>query len=132
MSVDRISNMISSIKNTSMVGKDSLEIPYTTECESIAKVLKKSGFLDDVKVFKKEKSSSKMLHLDLSKEDGVIKISEAKRVSKPGRRIYKGFKDLKPVLQGFGVLVVSTSRGVMDGREAKKKKLGGEVLCEVY
>ena len=132
MSVDRISNMISSIKNTSMVGKDSLEIPYTTECESIAKVLKKSGFLDDVKVFKKEKSSSKMLHLDLSKEDGVIKISEAKRVSKPGRRIYKGFKDLKPVIQGFGVLVVSTSRGVMDGREAKKKKLGGEVLCEVY
>ncbi len=132
MSVDRISNMISSIKNSSMAGRNSLEIPHTLECEAIAKVLKQKGFLDEIKVFKKEKSSSKMLHLGLVKEDGVIKLSEAKRISKPGRRIYKGSKEFKPVLQGFGVLIVSTSRGIMDGQEAKKKKLGGEVLCEVY
>ena len=132
MSVDRISNMISSIKNSSMAGRDSLEIPYTSECESVAKVLKQKGFLEEVKVFKKEKSSTKMISIKLAKDGDNIKLSEAKRISKPGRRIYKGHKELRPVLQGLGVLIVSTSRGIMDGQDAKKKKLGGEILCEVY
>jgi len=132
MSIDRISNMISAIKNSSMADRTHLEVPYTKECESIAKVLKDKGFLDEVKVFKGEKSSMKYLSLDLVKDGEVIKLSEAKVVSKPGRRIYKGYKELNPVLQGLGVMVVSTSRGIMDGREARKKKLGGEVICEVY
>ncbi len=132
MSVDRLSNMISSMKNSSMTGRDVLEVPYTTVCESVAKVLKQKGFIEDTKVFKKEGSSMKILKIQLSKEGEVIKLSEAKRVSKPGRRIYKSAQELKPVLQGLGVLVISTSRGVMDGQEAKKKKLGGEVICEVY
>ena len=132
MSVDRLSNMISSIKNSSMTGKDILEVPYTEICESVAKVLKQKGFIEDIKVFKKEGSSIKMLKIQLSKEGNVIKLSEAKRVSKPGRRIYKSAQELKPVLQGLGVMIVSTSRGVMDAQEAKKKKLGGEVICEVY
>lgn len=132
MSVDRISNMISSIKNGSMATKDFIEVPYSKECEDIAKVLEQTGFLEGVKVFKKEKSFVKMIHLGLAKEDGKIKLTEAKRVSKPGRRIYKGAKELRPVLQGLGVLVISTSRGVMSGNEARKKKLGGEILCEVY
>ena len=132
MSVDRLSNMISSIKNSSMTGKDILEVPYTAICESVARVLKQKGFIEDIKVFKKERSSMKMLKVQLSKEGNVIKLSEAKRVSKPGRRIYKSAQELKPVLQGLGVMVISTSRGVMDAQEAKKKKLGGEVICEVY
>lgn len=132
MSVDRISNMVSAIKNGSMADRDIVEVPYTKECEAIAKVLKEKGFLDDIKVFKKEKSTSKMLSLKLSRDGETIKLSEAKRVSKPGRRIYKGSQELKPVLQGLGVMIISTSRGVMDAREAKKKKLGGEIICEVY
>jgi small subunit ribosomal protein S8 len=132
MSVDRISNMISSLKNCSMAGRDTLEIPYSRECEDIAKVLKQRELIDEIKVFKKEKSNMKMLSIKLTKEDDHIKLSEAKRASKPGRRMYRGYKELKPVLGGIGVLIVSTSRGIMDGQEAKKKKLGGEVICKVY
>ena len=132
MSVDRISNMLSSLKNSSMAGRDTLEIRHSKECEEIARVLKQKGFLEEVKVFKKEKSSIKMIHMELAKEDGKIKLSHVKRISKPGRRIYKGSKELTPVLQGLGVLLVSTSRGIMSGGEAYKKKLGGEVLGEVY
>jgi len=115
-----------------MAGRDTLEIRHSTECEEIAKVLKQKGFLEEVKVFKREKSSIKMIHMELTKEDGKIKLSHVKRISKPGRRIYKGSKELRPVLQGLGVLLVSTSRGIMSGGEAYKKNLGGEVLGEVY
>lgn len=132
MSLDRLSNMISSIKNISMSGRDSLEIPFTFECESVAKVLKDKGFVEEVKTFKKEQSSSKMLKITLAKEGNVIKISEAKRISKPGRRAYIGYRDIKPVLQGLGIMILSTSRGIMDGQEARKKKLGGEIICEIY
>ncbi len=132
MSVDRISNMVSSIKNSAMADRDVLEIPYTRECEDIAKVLKDNKFIEEIKIFKKEKSSSKMLSLKLLREDGKIKLSQTKRVSKPGMRVYKGHEELRPVLQGLGVLIVSTPRGIMDGRVARKKKLGGEIICEVY
>jgi len=132
MSVDRISNMLSTIKNCSMSGRDFVEVRYSRECESIAKVLEEKGFLEGIKVFKKEKSSVKMIHIGLVKENGKAKLTEVKRISKPGRRIYKGGKEMRAVLQGLGVLVVSTSRGIMSGSEARKKKLGGEVLCEVY
>jgi small subunit ribosomal protein S8 len=73
-----------------------------------------------------------MLHISLAKEAGIAKLSQVKIVSKPGRRIYKKFGELRPVLQGLGVLVISTSRGIMSGQEARKKKLGGEVICEVF
>ena len=132
MSLDRLSNMISSIKNISMSGRDSLEIPFTFECESIATVLKEKGFVEEIKTFKKENSSSKMLKITLTKDGDTVKLSEAKRISKPGRRVYIGYREIKPVLQGLGVMILSTSRGVMDAQEARKKKLGGEVICEVY
>ena len=132
MSVDRISNMLSTIKNCSMSGRDFVEVPYSVQCEAIAKVLEDKGFLEGVKIFKKEKSLQKMLHIGLVKEDGKAKLSEVKRISKPGRRIYKGANELRAVLQGLGVVVVSTPRGIMSGTDARKKKLGGEVICEVY
>ena len=115
-----------------MGGRDSLEIPFTSECECVAKVLKDRGFVEEVKTFKKENSSAKMLKITLAKDGNVIKLSEAKRISKPGRRAYIGYREVKPVLQGLGVMILSTSRGVMDAQEARKKKLGGEVICEVY
>lgn len=132
MSMDRTSNMLSSIKNIAMAGRDFIEIRHSKECEAIAKVLEETGFLEGVKTFKQENGMGKMLHIGLVKEDGVAKLSQVKIVSKPGRRIYKKFGELYPVLQGLGVMVISTSRGIMSGREARKKKLGGEVICEVY
>lgn len=132
MSIDRLSNMISSLKNASMAGKFVVEISYTKQCEEVAKVLKAKGFLSEIKLFKPEKTNVKMLHLGLTNDNGVCSFSEAFRISKPGRRIYRGKNELKNVRGIYGVVVVSTSKGIMDSTTAKKKNLGGEVLCEVY
>jgi small subunit ribosomal protein S8 len=105
---------------------------HSKECESVAKVLKDKGFLAEVKVFKPSESNVKMLHLDLAHDKTEYAITDVKRISKPGRRIYRGTSDLHRVEGGFGVAVVSTSKGIMADDMARKKKLGGEVLCEVF
>lgn len=132
MSMDRLSNMLSALKNASMAGRTSVEIMHSKQCEDVAKVLREKGFLESVKVFKPEKTSVKRLHIELAKENGVFNLTETRRVSKPGRRIYKGSDEMGSFKRGFGVMVVSTSKGIMDSSEARKKKLGGEVVCEVY
>ena len=129
--MDRISNMLSAIKNAAMALKKSVEVIHTNECEAIAKLLKEKGFLENVKVFKETGKPYKMLHLELAYQAGSPKISQVSRVSKPGRRIYKGSADIKHVVGGYGFSVVSTSRGLMTDAEARKKKLGGEVICLV-
>ncbi len=132
MSLDRISNMLSSVKNAAMAGNSSIETFYSKECEDIAKVLKKAGYLDDVRVFKEKGKSYKRLRIDLTREGEGFRLTEIKRISKPGRRLYTSSTEIKPVVGGSGVLVVTTSRGIMSGYEAKKKNLGGEVICRVY
>lgn len=132
MSIDRVSNMLSMLKNASMAGNSCIETFHTKEVEGIAKVLAEKGFLSEVKTFKPKGKSFKMLHLDICYDDEICKISDVKRVSKPGHRRYVGADKLKKVAGGYGVQIVSTSRGIMDGEKAKNKKLGGEVLCEVY
>lgn len=126
MNVDRIANMLSTIKNVSMSKGTFVETFYTKECENVAKVLKDAGFLENVKVFKHKGKPFKGLRLDLDKE-----IMEAKRLSKPGRRLYIKSADIKLVKGGRGVLVVSTPKGIMSGKEAKEKNLGGELICLV-
>lgn len=123
--------MLSAIKNASMVGKPFVEIIHTKESEEVAKRLQDVGFLENVKVFKEKGKPHKMLRLDIAYEKGLSKITDIRRISKPGRRVYKPAKDLPAVAGGYGVLVVSTSRGIMTGNEARKKKLGGELICAV-
>ena len=108
-----------------------MEVFHSVECEKVAEILKERGFIENIKVFKKAKSTAKMIHIDLAEEDGVFKLTEGRRISKPGRRIYQGAKELKPKAGKFGVLVVSTPKGIMDSVKARKMHLGGEVLCEV-
>lgn len=131
MSADTVANMLSGIKNASLVSKEFIEIPYSKMNESVAKVLKKSDFISEVKVFKEKGVTHKSLRIDLAYEEGESKIRDIKRVSKSGRRIYLGFEKIKRVKPEFGVIVVSTSKGAMSGEEARKKKLGGEIICEV-
>lgn len=126
--MDLISNMISSIKNASMAGKSSLEVPYTKQAESICKVIKQANLLKEVKSFKKADSTHKGLHIDLNAE----RLSEIKRISTPGKRVYESADNLGRFLKRGGVAVISTSRGIMSAQEAKKKKLGGEVICIAY
>ncbi|OGC47255.1 30S ribosomal protein S8 [candidate division WWE3 bacterium RIFCSPHIGHO2_01_FULL_42_13] len=132
MVMDTISNMLSSIKNASAVGKEFVELPYTKVNEAILEVLKKADFVAEAKVFKEKESSHKSLHIDLLYDDlGAPKIRKAGRISKPGRRIFKGYTELKRFVPGTGVWVVSTPRGILSSNEAKSKKLGGEIICEV-
>lgn len=132
MSVDTIANMLSTIKNAVMVRKDSVEFPYSQQKESILKVLESRGFISKVKVFSFQDRPFKGLHVDLSYTDDIPVINDLRRVSKPGSRIYKNFSDIKRSRGGYGVFVISTSRGIMSSEEAKKKKLGGEIICEVW
>ena len=126
--MDTISNMLSAIKNACMAGKKSLEVPYSKESEAVAKILQESGYLESVKSFKEKGKAFKKLNLTLQYDDDLPRISDVKRISKPGRRVYSGAGLLR---RPHGVLVVSTSRGIMNGMDARKKKLGGEVICEV-
>lgn len=132
MSTDVISNLLSSIRNASMVGKDYLEVPHSNNSEAVAKVLEEAKFLSKVKVFKEKGSVGKSLRLDLIyNEDGDPAISGIRRISKPGRRLYSKSNLLRRIDSKYGVLVVSTPSGVMSGEEARKRKLGGELICEV-
>lgn len=130
--MDPIADMLSTIKNAQMVGKARVELPYSKMKEVLARLLEEEKYLSGVAIFKPQGSSFKMLSLDLKYFDGSPFISHIKRISKPGKRVYAGKAGLPRVLGGRGVVVVSTSRGLMSAKEASKKDLGGEVICEVW
>jgi len=133
MSIDRISNMVSAIKNAALARKESVIIPHTALCSEVAKVLFETGFLSEVKTYKEKGQSYKMLRLDIAyNQDGSAKLTDIRRVSKPGKRVYTGSSLLGGVAGGHGVAVVSTSRGVTTGLDAKNRKLGGEVILKAW
>jgi small subunit ribosomal protein S8 len=130
MSIDTIANATSILKNASMAGKSEVELPYSRIVEDIMKIFKTNNIVEEVKVFKEKETIGKKLNISLKKSEfGKIRRLEVKRVSKPGRRIYSSHESFRPVRAGLGVMVVSTPRGVMEAQEAKKRKLGGEILC---
>lgn len=128
--VDPISDMIIQIKNAGAAGHNRVLVPYSKLKHSVAEVLKKESFIKDVET--ETKKGRKMLTLNLFMENRVPKIKGVKRISKPSKRIYKKFSALRPVRSGYGALILSTSRGVMSGREAKQARLGGEALFSIW
>lgn len=130
--MDTIANMLSQLKNASLVKKESLEVPYSKVNEAILKVIEAAGFIKKVSVFKEKDSVRKGLHIDLAYDaENQPMLRDAKRVSKPGRRMYAQTKEIKRVNSKFGVIVMSTPKGIMNGQDARKGKLGGEVICEI-
>jgi len=129
--MDRISNMLTTIKNAIRAEKPFIEVVYTAHAEKILKVIQDKGFIKSVKVFKPEGSAFKKLRIDFEYDGTMALLDDIKIISKPGRRVYKSADELRRVSAGYGVQIVSTSRGVMSSEDAKKKKLGGEVICEV-
>lgn len=125
--MSRLANMLSSIKNVSYTDRESIEVLYTSLCEEVAKVLKKAGYVKELKVFKE--GATKMLRLDLAKPGTKI---DVRMLSTSGNRDYRGYNELGKIHSFGGSVVVSTSRGVMEAREARNKKLGGEVICIVF
>jgi small subunit ribosomal protein S8 len=132
MQTDPISDMLTRIRNASRARHARVELPASKLKIEIARVLKEEGFISTYKVVDESKTR-KALRLFLKyTPDKRSVISDLRRVSRPGSRRYLGFKEIRGILGGLGVNILSTPRGVMTGRSARKQRLGGEVLCEVW
>jgi small subunit ribosomal protein S8 len=133
-SSDPVGDMIAMIKNAKGRRHKRLSLPHSRLKEGVAKVLRSEGYLEDVKVTVDDKRAYlKTLHLFLKYDtDGVAVISEIKRVSKPGCRVFRGIDRLGRVLDGLGVSVLSTSKGILSDRQARKERVGGELICRVW
>lgn len=128
---DPIADMLTRIRNASMVGHPSVEMPSSKLKVELAKLLKEEGFITDYEV--KDAGKFKVLSVTL-KYDAKHKpiISKLERISKPGLRSYSKAKNLPQVLGGMGIAIISTSKGLLTDRKARKENIGGEVLCYVY
>jgi small subunit ribosomal protein S8 len=131
MMTDPIADMLTRIRNAVRVERAHVDIPLSKVKRGLAEVLKREGYIWDWEEVAGEPSSQLRVHLKYG-PNGERIIRRIRRVSKPGCRIYKKSDALKPVLGGLGISVLSTSRGVISDREARQKRLGGEVLCEIW
>lgn len=127
---DPISDMLNRISNAQAVGFPMVEIPFSNLKYGIAQILAENNFIE--KVEKKGRKTKKIMEITLKYEDKIPLISKLKRVSKPGQRIYLNHHQIKRVRGGYGLAIISTSKGLMADKEARKQKLGGEVLCEIW
>lgn len=124
---DPLADMLTRIRNANSAGHAKVDIPASKTKANVCKVLKEEGFIKSFKIIAKAQND---IRIRVSvKENAIVGIQ---RVSKPGLRIYKGYRDMPRVLSGLGISVVSTSAGVISSRKAKKLKLGGEILCNVW
>lgn len=128
--MDPISDMIIKIKNAGSAGHDKVLIPYSKLKHAVLEVLKKESFIKSIEI--ETKKNRKMLALDLFMENRVPKIKGIQRISKLSKRIYKKSSDIRSVKSGYGTLILSTSKGIMSGREARRAKLGGEALFSIW
>jgi len=130
MFTDPIADMLTRIRNASAAQKAELVLPYSKFKANLAQLLKKEGFVSGVSELS---STHKMLQITLKYDnDGQPVIAGIQRVSKPGQRIYLPVEKLPRTNSGYGVTVVSTSKGLMSDKEARKAKMGGEVVCQVW
>jgi len=152
--MDPVSDMLTSIRNALAVEKTTVDIPFSNFKYEIAKIFEKEGFIE--KIEKKGRKSKKVIEINLKyipadsvptdetslsektdpiKKDSADKIpaiSGLKKISKPGQRIYSDWKKIKKVKGGYGTAIISTSKGLMTNKEARKNKLGGEIICEIW
>ena len=129
--MDFIANALTLIRNAQAVSKEKVKIPFSSLVWNIVKVLEKKSFIEEAS--KKGRGLNRFIELKIKyDENGEPFIRGLKKVSKQGQRIYIGSKDIRLVRSGYGIAIISTPKGVMDGQEAKKKNLGGEILCKIW
>ena len=126
---DPIADMLTRIRNAQLAEKLSVAMPSSRVKASIAQVLKDEGYIDDFKV--RDEDGKSTLEIALKYYAGAPVIEKIERVSRPGLRIYKGREDIPKIMNGLGIAIVSTSKGVMTDRKARATGIGGEVLCIV-
>ena len=128
MMTDPIADMLTRIRNGQLARKKAVEVPYSKIKKAIASVLKEEGYITDLSVSEGDKPS---LTVTLKFFEGKPVISQLKRVSRPGLRIYKSYMDLPKIVGGLGIAIVSTPRGLMTDHKARARGFGGEILCYV-
>lgn len=128
---DPISDMLTRIRNATTVRHDRTDVPASKMKLEIAKILKQEGFIRTFKMLEEGPQGLLRIYLKYA-DDGEPAIHGMRRISKPGRRVYRGADDLPKVRNGLGVAVVSTNRGVLTDEQARGLRVGGEVLCEVW
>ena len=129
-STDPIADLLTRIRNASMVGKNEIRVPNAKLKKVVADQLKKNGYLSAVKV--EAGTPRDTLVVTINKLGESVKFTELTRMSKPGRRMYVNADEIPRVKSGRGIVLISTSKGVITGREATKQRLGGEVLLKIY
>ena len=128
--VDPIADMLTRIRNAQAAKKSSVEIPFSKIKYGIAKILEQRGFIK--KADFKGRKTKKVIEVELSYKDTMPRISGLRRISKPGQRLYASVEEVHPIRQGRGIRILSTSKGLITNREARKQNIGGEILCEIW
>ncbi len=130
MMTDPIADMLTQIRNAVRVERPHVDMPLSREKLGVAEVLKREGYIWDFEEI--DAQPAKQLRIELKYgPNGERVIQSIRRVSKPGKRVYSKSRDLRPVLNGLGISIISTSKGLVSDREARQQNIGGEVLCEV-
>nr|YP_010208167.1 ribosomal protein S8 [Pseudo-nitzschia pungens]UBA15180.1 ribosomal protein S8 [Pseudo-nitzschia pungens] len=132
MVTDTISDMLTRIRNATMVKHQIVQIPVTKMSVAIANILKEEGFIVDFEDYQEDNKKFLLLFLKYSGKSRKSVINKIKRVSKPGLRVYANSKELPKVLDNLGIAIMSTSKGVMTNLKAKELGIGGEVLCYIW
>ncbi|RMF45104.1 MAG: 30S ribosomal protein S8 [Planctomycetota bacterium] len=130
MMTDPIADMMTRIRNAVRVERSHVDVPLSRVKRGVAEVLKREGYIWDYEIV--DAQPVKLLRIELKYgPNGERVIQSIRRISKPGRRVYSKSRELRPVLNGLGISILSTSRGLVSDREARQQNIGGEVLCEV-
>ena len=129
---DPIADMLTRIRNAIQARQVSCVVPASSEKESILKILKQEGFVNGYVRQEEHPQDSLIVFLKYLGRGQRAIVNTLRRVSKPGRRLYRGYREFRPVLGGVGIAIVSTPDGIMTDKQAREKKVGGEVLCEVW
>lgn len=130
ISTDPVADMLSRIRNAVAVGKREVSMPHSKVKAAIVALLKKNNYVDDVRV--SGEGIAKTLTIVLHDAQSNARITEIDRLSKPGRRYYVSAQEIPTVKRGRGLVIVSTSKGMLTGEDAKTQRIGGELICKVY
>lgn len=130
MRTDPIADMLTRIRNASLATKANVNLPYSKIKAEIAKIFRTNKFIEDFVV--EGKGITKLINITLNRQEEMPYNFNLIRISKPGRRVYVSSKDIPMVLRGRGIVIVSTSHGLMTGQQAKKQNLGGELICKIW
>ena len=132
MSIDAIGNFLTIIRNGLMNSSPFVVVPFSKMRNELTQILKDEGFIKNFTIINEDNLTQKSIKIVLKYVDGESAIHEITRISRPGRRMYSGIKNVKPVIGGLGLSILTTNKGVITHKKAKELGLGGEVLCTIW